>query len=663
MKRLFKVSGTSAMLAVLLLSFAACEDLLGSLPKGNPTADTDTYMPVVYTSYDADGTKYELTITRTSKAAVQFTSAIGDSYTLTITTAAGVTQTSTGQITYISGATFTLKHTGTDGTFIVTVSANSPSGGTMVSITGDIPINNSTTKAPAPATLTSQPQSQNQTPKAEDYEIGNLTQTVGIVTAVTITPKSGKSGGERTIYYEGTSGTAYAKSATPPTTATAPGTYAVTFDVAAATGWNPATGLSAGNLVLNTNPTPVAGDYDIGNMVQSVGSVTAVTITPKSGKSSGERTIYYEGTSGTAYAKSATPPTTATAAETYAVTFDVAAATGWNPATGLSAGNLVLNTNPTPVAGDYDISGLGSFIWDVGDREVTITPKTGKSGGARTIYYESATYEKTSNPPSGVGTYTVTFDVAAVTGWNAATNLSAGALSITKRTLKAGDFSVSNLNQTVDDIKGVEINFSITQDDREGGWGFGFGSGYSPFTIYYAGTGSTSYAKSVTPPKAAGTYAVTFDVAAGNNWNAATNLSAGTLTISGGVIPVEIEYNNYSGRPDNAVEAIAREIEEAYKININGCKDAIGSYPWRVDFGDEDEYRGAKIIEGKLRIKFSLDYYDGFDKVDRAKRLDQIGMELKLRADNAELISKYYGNSEDIRMAKLAKPQPWEDQA
>ena len=51
-------------------------------------------------------------------------------------------------------------------------------------------------------------------------------------------------------------------------------------------------------------------------------------------------------------------------------------------------------------------------------------------------------------------------------------------------------------------------------------------------TIYYEGTGSTTYAKSTTRPEAAGTYAVTFGVAAAGNWAAATGLVAGTLTIS-----------------------------------------------------------------------------------------------------------------------------------
>jgi len=157
MKKLFKALGTIATLAVLLFSFAGCDGLdiggnTGSTTGGNTGGGTDTYKPVVYAGYGADGTKYELIITRTSKAVVQFTPRTGDSYALTITTKAGATQTSTGKIT-VSGTTFTLEHTGTGETFSVTVNTNSSSGGTMLSITGDIPIDNSATKVPAPSTL------------------------------------------------------------------------------------------------------------------------------------------------------------------------------------------------------------------------------------------------------------------------------------------------------------------------------------------------------------------------------------------------------------------------------------------------------------------------------------------------------------------------------
>jgi len=80
----------------------------------------------------------------------------------------------------------------------------------------------------------------NQNPVASDFIIGNLTQTVGIITPVTINPKAGKSTGTITVFYNGST-------ALP----TAAGTYTVTFDVAAVSGWNAANGLSAGILTVN----------------------------------------------------------------------------------------------------------------------------------------------------------------------------------------------------------------------------------------------------------------------------------------------------------------------------------------------------------------------------------------------------------------------------
>jgi uncharacterized repeat protein (TIGR02543 family) len=85
----------------------------------------------------------------------------------------------------------------------------------------------------------------NQYPAATDFDIGNLTQTAGQVTPVTITPKPGKSNGTQTVYYAGTSGTTYAKSTTVPQIA---GTYTVTFDIATVQGWYAVTGLVGGTL-------------------------------------------------------------------------------------------------------------------------------------------------------------------------------------------------------------------------------------------------------------------------------------------------------------------------------------------------------------------------------------------------------------------------------
>ena len=162
------------------------------------------------------------------------------------------------------------------------------------------------------------------------------------------------------------------------------------------------------------NGTPTAADYNIGNLTQTEGSVTAVIITAKSGKSSGARTVYYDGNTAIPQAQGK-----------YAVTFDVAAATDWNAATGLYAGNLTvsLGNDTTPTAADYDIGNLTQTAGSV--TAVTITPKSGKSSGARTVYYDGNTAI-----PQTQGEYTVTFDVAATTGWDAVTGLFAGILTV-----------------------------------------------------------------------------------------------------------------------------------------------------------------------------------------------------------------------------------------
>jgi len=82
----------------------------------------------------------------------------------------------------------------------------------------------------------------NKTPVASDYEIANLYQKADgyIITAVTITAKSGKSPGA-------ISNIRYAGNTSVPQT---PGTYAVYFAVAEATGWNAAPDIFAGYFVI-----------------------------------------------------------------------------------------------------------------------------------------------------------------------------------------------------------------------------------------------------------------------------------------------------------------------------------------------------------------------------------------------------------------------------
>jgi len=569
-------------------------------------------------------------------------------------------------------------------------------------------------------------QPQNQTPAVGDYDIGNMTQPAGSVIAVTITPKSGKSTGAIKIYYAGTGSTAYDKSEMVPAAGTSGSTYTVTFDVAAASGWNPATGLSAGTLTIGT-PTPVAGDFIFTNMKQSLGNVTDVVITPKDGKSKGSITRYYAGTDGTAYDKSQTLPT---ATGKYAVTFDVAAAAGWNPATGLSAGTLEINSKQTPKENDYDITiknlnqTAGSGITDA----ATVTKKSGSDGEYK-IYYEGVsptTYAKNSALPTAAGNYTVTLEVAETTDWNPATFL-VGTLIIAStnqtQTISATITGTPGIGNRlgVDIQKNVvgEVTCQWTVNGKDTGvtglyyWPSPKDSGQKISVIAKCGTVTSAPATAVTIPSFTYTAYIHVDsyentlyamaMINGELWLATkeegftvrwlrngvaisgaisdfyhlepgdagatitaeikgftqTKTSGGVSIPSGPIIPPEItiEWNDFSGRPNSVVEAAAREIEEAYKANIEGCATEINKIGnWCIDFYKDEEDRCAKIVEGKLHIHFSLDYYDTFNQHDKAERLDEIGAELKLLTCDAETVVKYSGNFEDIRMAKLTKP-------
>jgi len=170
---------------------------------------------------------------------------------------------------------------------------------------------------------------------------------------------------------------------------------------------------NTGNLIINLNPT--ADDFKI-NGTGSVyydGSPKTITIIPNEGKSGGIITVKYNGNT-----------TAPSAVGTYIVTFDVAAATGFNSASGLSAGTMIIE-KATPVASDFNISGIGTFDWDGNPKTVTITPKEGKSDGNITVIYNGST-----TAPSAGGIYTVTFNMASTTNYNAVNGLSAGTLTI-----------------------------------------------------------------------------------------------------------------------------------------------------------------------------------------------------------------------------------------
>jgi len=95
----------------------------------------------------------------------------------------------------------------------------------------------------------------------------------------------------------------------------------------------------------------------------------------------------------------------------------------------------------TPVADDFTVEGIGIFPYDGNPKTVTVQAKDGKTTGDISVKY-SNNYGEWKTAPSATGTYTVTFDVAAATGWNAASGFSAGTLTVTFADL-AGTLTIS----------------------------------------------------------------------------------------------------------------------------------------------------------------------------------------------------------------------------
>ena len=195
--------------------------------------------------------------------------------------------------------------------------------------------------------------------------------------------------------------------------------------------------------------TPIIADFNISGTgtVNFDGTAKKVTIAAKTGKTKGAVTVKYNG-----------DETSPSETGEYTVTFDVAAAAGWNAVNGLSAGTLNIII-PTPVTADYNISGAGTVYFDNEDKIVDVTARTGKSTGEVTVYYESTdkeTYPKTDIPPNYFGTYNVTFNVQATSFWNKASGLSAGTLTIADGTPAAP----SGLNASIQSLTSIRVSWA-----------------------------------------------------------------------------------------------------------------------------------------------------------------------------------------------------------
>jgi hypothetical protein len=110
--------------------------------------------------------------------------------------------------------------------------------------------------------------------------------------------------------------------------------------------------------------------------------------------------------------------------------------------------------------------------------------------------------------------------------------------------------------------------------------------------------------------------------------------------------PLSIEFNNNVwGLGSEEINKIAREIEEVYNNNIAGFEDVIvdgvskAKYlAWCVDYIDSKNFEEAKIINKKLHILLSAESYNSYSG-DKTTRLNQLGLELRMRANAPQYIS------------------------
>ena len=175
---------------------------------------------------------------------------------------------------------------------------------------------------------------------------------------------------------------------------------------------------------------------------------------------------------------------------------------------------------------DYTIDGMGTFTYDGSAKTVSVTRKENASPGAIIVLYNG-----TETLPVNVGTYTVTFNVAAASGFNAITGLPVGTITITRAdgaevNAPTGTSSVTNTSVTINAVTApangqiVEYARNTTNSAPSSGW-----QESTTFSSLTAGATYYIFARS----------------------KANTNYNAGTVSVSLQVIIVIVTFNANGG--------------------------------------------------------------------------------------------------------------------
>ena len=191
----------------------------------------------------------------------------------------------------------------------------------------------------------------------------------------------------------------------------------------------------------------------------------------------------------------------------------------------------------------FDLSGLTSVYYYNGSaQDPSVSYKSGYS--AATVGGFTFKYEKNegSYPPVSECKLPGAYRVTIVTDNNgseyAAGESFVGVFSISPGNLTAANFQVTGLTY---DYDGSSKEATVALKSGVEGVG--------AITVYYEGSGTTSYTRQTTAPTNAGSYKVSVDVATGDYYNGINNLVLGTLTI---------KKVNYNGTPFTGT------------VNING---------------------------------------------------------------------------------------------
>ena len=295
-------------------------------------------------------------------------------------------------------------------------------------------------------------------------------------------------------------------------------------------------------------------------------------------------------------------------------------------------------TKADPNAADFDILGSSAPLDYTGD-PISVTPPTLKSGktdaGAVTVYYKGAsgtTYSKDTNPPTEVGTYDVTFDVAGGKNFNAASDLIYGTL-----TIQAKDVSETRTAEDQTVVKGIGDFTQPTFGALTGTLTYTYGSGTKTYeeikadlagkaandtaTIGYSYAADGNYAGTITGTINVTVVDVVFEVSGvtatvgntltfkanptyGDDWSKIVKIKDGvTITAKVGT-NTDTDQSHFTlkqtGKPGAG--------SQAYTLSYNGTINGVTYSDVTVVSGNVDVAQKAVTVSG---ITASSKVYDG----------------------------------------------------